>query len=130
MGDNGAPVAVVLDIKEYEELLEEREDLEAVREYHEAKAAGETAVPLDEAVARIERERKPYMIYDLRILPIAEKQLSKFNSPDYDSIKAKIYALSDDPRPPGCRKLVDTEWWHIRFGSHRIVYEIERPPRS
>jgi PHD/YefM family antitoxin component YafN of YafNO toxin-antitoxin module len=57
MGDNGVPVAVVLDIKEYEELLEELEDLDAVREYHEAKAAGETAVPFDEAVARIERDR-------------------------------------------------------------------------
>jgi hypothetical protein len=47
----------VLDIKEYEELLEELEDLQAVREYEEAKASGETPVPFDEAVARIERER-------------------------------------------------------------------------
>jgi mRNA interferase RelE/StbE len=56
--------------------------------------------------------------YDLR-------QLSKLNSPEYDSIKARIYALPDDPRPPGCRKLVDTAGWRIRSGSYRIVYEID-----
>ena len=55
--ENGVRVAVVLDIKEYEELLEELEDLQAVREYEEAKASGETPVPFDEAIARIERER-------------------------------------------------------------------------
>ena len=31
--ENGVRVAVVLDIKEYEELLEDLEDLQAVREY-------------------------------------------------------------------------------------------------
>ena len=65
------------------------------------------------------------MKYDLRILPIAEKQLSKLNSPEYDSIKARIYALPDDPQPPDCRKLVDTAGWRIRSGSYRIVYEID-----
>jgi hypothetical protein len=55
--ENGVRVAVVLDIREYEELLEELEDLQTVREYDEAKASGETPVPFDEAIARIERER-------------------------------------------------------------------------
>jgi hypothetical protein len=55
--ENGVRVAVMLDIKEYEELLEELEDLQAAREYEEAKALGETPVPFDEAIARIERER-------------------------------------------------------------------------
>ena len=55
--ENGVRVAVVLDIREYEGLLEELEDLQAIREYEEAKALGETPVPFDEAIARIERER-------------------------------------------------------------------------
>jgi PHD/YefM family antitoxin component YafN of YafNO toxin-antitoxin module len=55
---NGVRVAVVLDIEEYEKLLEELEDREAIREYEVAKAAGETPIPLDEAIARIERARQ------------------------------------------------------------------------
>ena len=38
-------------------MLEELEDAEALREYHEAKSSGEVGVPFDEAVERIERER-------------------------------------------------------------------------
>ena len=41
--ENGVRVAVVLDIKEYEELLDDLEDLQAVREYEEAKASGEVS---------------------------------------------------------------------------------------
>jgi PHD/YefM family antitoxin component YafN of YafNO toxin-antitoxin module len=55
--EKGEKVAVVISIEEYEKLLEELEDLQAAREYDEAKASGETPVPFDEAVARIERER-------------------------------------------------------------------------
>jgi hypothetical protein len=56
--ENGVRVAVVLDIKEYEELLEELEDLQAVREYDQAKASGETPVPLEQALDEIRRNRK------------------------------------------------------------------------
>ena len=55
--EKGEKIAVVISIKEYEELLEELEDAEAIREYQEAKASGEVGVPWDEALARIERER-------------------------------------------------------------------------
>ena len=58
VNDRGEKVAVVISIEEYEMILEELEDLEAIREYEEAKASGETPVPFDEAVARIERNRK------------------------------------------------------------------------
>ena len=54
----GEKVAVVISIEEYEEILEQLEDLDAIREYEEAKASGETSVPFDEAIARIERNRK------------------------------------------------------------------------
>ena len=55
--EKGEKIAVVISIQEYEELLEELEDAEAIREYQEAKASGEVGVPWDEALARIERER-------------------------------------------------------------------------
>jgi len=58
VNERGEKVAVVIGIEEYEKILEELEDLEAIREYDEAKASGETPIPLDEAIARIERNRK------------------------------------------------------------------------
>ena len=51
-------VAVLIGIEEYEKLLEELEDLEDIRAYDEAMASGETPVPFEEAIERIERERK------------------------------------------------------------------------
>jgi hypothetical protein len=56
--ENGVRVAVVLDIKEYEELLDDLEDLQSVREYEEAKASGETPIPLQQALDEIRRNRK------------------------------------------------------------------------
>jgi hypothetical protein len=56
--ENGVRVAVVLDIKEYEELLEDLQDLQAVREYDEARASGETPIPLEKALDEIRRKRK------------------------------------------------------------------------
>lgn len=56
--EKGQRVAVVISIEDYEKILEELEDLDDIRAYEEAKAAGDTAVPFDEAVARIERHRK------------------------------------------------------------------------
>jgi PHD/YefM family antitoxin component YafN of YafNO toxin-antitoxin module len=47
--EKGEKIAVVISIQEYEELLEELEDTEAIREYQEAKASGEVGVPFDEA---------------------------------------------------------------------------------
>ncbi len=55
--EKGEKIAVVISIKEYEEMLEELEDAEALHEYQEAKNSGEVGVPFDESIARIERER-------------------------------------------------------------------------
>ena len=65
------------------------------------------------------------MSYALRILPRAEKQLTSLDSKSYESLKTRIYALAEDPRPPGCRKLKDYLGWRVRAGDYRIVYEID-----
>jgi PHD/YefM family antitoxin component YafN of YafNO toxin-antitoxin module len=57
VNDQGEKIAVVISVAEYEKILEDLEDAEALREYHEAKASGEVGVPFDEAIERIERER-------------------------------------------------------------------------
>ena len=70
------------------------------------------------------------MSYTLRILPRAEKDLAALDSKSYDSIKKRIYALAEEPRPPGCRKLKDYPGWRVRAGDYRIVYEIDDTTRT
>jgi len=36
----------------------------------------------------------------------------------------RIKRLSEEPRPPGCVKLTESEHYRIRVGSFRIVYQI------
>jgi hypothetical protein len=49
---------VLIGVEDYEEILERIEDLADIRAYDEAKASGEIAVPLEEALERIKRERR------------------------------------------------------------------------
>jgi hypothetical protein len=54
--ENGQRVGVLLDIKDYRQLLEDVEELEAIRAYDAAKASGDEAVPLEQALAEIEND--------------------------------------------------------------------------
>ena len=47
--ENGQRVGVLLDIEAYRRLLEDVEELEAIRAYDAAKASGDEAVPLEQA---------------------------------------------------------------------------------
>jgi mRNA interferase RelE/StbE len=38
----------------------------------------------------------------------------------YESIRD----LSNQPRPPGCKKLSGRDAWRIRVGDYRVIYEI------
>lgn len=55
--ERGQRIGVILDITEFERLLEALEELESIRAYDAAKASDEEAIPLDQAVAELERER-------------------------------------------------------------------------
>ena len=56
--DRGEKTAVILDMAEYKKLLEEAEEMEAIRAYDAAKASGDEAIPFEQAVTEIERGRK------------------------------------------------------------------------
>jgi len=51
----GKRVGVILDIKEYEKLLADLEELQDIRAYDEAMASGEEAIPLEQALEEIKR---------------------------------------------------------------------------
>lgn len=56
--EQGNRVGVLLDMADYQKLLEELEELESLRAYDRAKASGDQAIPLDQAIAEIEARRE------------------------------------------------------------------------
>jgi PHD/YefM family antitoxin component YafN of YafNO toxin-antitoxin module len=55
--EKGKKVAVVLEIAEYERLIDRLEELSETVAYLDAKLEGGEAIPLDQAMEEIERER-------------------------------------------------------------------------
>ena len=56
--ENGKRIGVLLDIEDYHRLLEELEELEAIRAYDAAKASDDEVLPLEQALAEIEKDRQ------------------------------------------------------------------------
>jgi hypothetical protein len=54
---NGDRVAVVLEIEDFQKLLEELEELDAIRAYDAAKASKDHSLPFEQAIAEIEKSR-------------------------------------------------------------------------
>lgn len=55
--DQGKRVAVVLEIDEYNKLLEELEELEDIRAFDAAQSSGEKPISIERAISEIERKR-------------------------------------------------------------------------
>jgi len=64
-------------------------------------------------------------VYDLLLLPAAQKDLDNLEAPVFARILKKIRVLSKDARPPGCLKLIDEDGYRIRTGDYRILYRID-----
>lgn len=65
------------------------------------------------------------MVYKIIIKPAARKELEKIDKPIRIRIIETISALSGNPRPPGCKKLVNFDnYYRVRVGDYRIIYEI------
>ena len=65
------------------------------------------------------------MKYRIKVIPKAEKDLDAVSGHDFDAIKKKILALSENPRPFGCKKLTADEGYRLRSGDFRIIYRID-----
>jgi mRNA interferase RelE/StbE len=63
--------------------------------------------------------------YELRIKPSVAKDLRGVPKADVRRVLARIEALADDPRCPGCEKLAGPDdLYRVRQGVYRIVYTI------
>ena len=56
--EKGQRVAVLIGMEDYQNLLAELEELESIRAYDAAKVSGSDAIPFDEAVREIEKDRR------------------------------------------------------------------------
>jgi mRNA interferase RelE/StbE len=64
--------------------------------------------------------------YRIEVKPAASKELTKLPKQVAQRIADAIDELADNPRPPGCKKLVGTEnTYRIRVGDYRVIYDIE-----
>lgn len=65
-------------------------------------------------------------LYRIDYAPKAKKQLRAIRDARISTpIRRAIEKLSDNPRPPGCLKLVgEVDQWRVRVGDWRIVYAI------
>jgi mRNA interferase RelE/StbE len=63
--------------------------------------------------------------YEVRLAPVAVRQLRKLDPPGRRRVQAAIDLLAEDPRPPGARQLVGGAGeWRVRTGDFRIIYDI------
>ncbi len=62
----------------------------------------------------------------MKIIPAAYRQLAALPKAILKRVDSKIIALSDNPRPPGVKKLHAEEGlYRIRIGDYRVVYTID-----
>jgi mRNA interferase RelE/StbE len=70
-------------------------------------------------------------MYRVLIERSAERDLGRLSSEVHDRIIRAIQGLANNPRLPGCRKLVGGKNdWRIRVGDYRVVYEIADSARE
>ncbi len=54
----------------------------------------------------------------------AHRQVLRLPAETRERINRAISRLTQDPRPPGCKKLTAREGYRIRAGDYRILYTI------
>jgi mRNA interferase RelE/StbE len=65
------------------------------------------------------------MSYRVEFTKSAERTFCKLEKAVQIQLQAEINLLSNQPRPPGCKKLKGSSGlWRIRSGNYRIIYEI------
>lgn len=66
-------------------------------------------------------------MYQITISQSAFKELNRLSKGNIKKIEKAIDSLSDNPRPPGVKKLkgISEDLYRIRSGDYRVVYAID-----
>ena len=70
------------------------------------------------------------MSYQIYIKPSAKKELINLPDSVLKRIDETILNLSGDPRPNGSAKLKGFDYYRVRIGSYRLIYEIDNGKKS
>ena len=63
--------------------------------------------------------------YNIEWRPSTKKDLKRISKAEVHRIIQSVESLSDQPRPPGSRKLSGSDsTYRIRIGNYRVIYEI------
>ncbi len=66
------------------------------------------------------------MTWRVEVTGRAAKDLASLPQPVLRRVDPGIQGLSNDPRPPGCRKLRGSnDAWRLRVGDYRILYVVD-----
>ena len=66
------------------------------------------------------------MTYRIEVTPRARRDLAKLPKDVLRRVDAHILALTENPHPPGARKLEGGEAvFRIRVGDYRVIYRVE-----
>lgn len=66
------------------------------------------------------------MSYRIDIAAPAQRQLRKLDPRARRRVQAAIELLSEEPRPPAAKMLVNSDGaWRVRVGDYRVIYDIE-----
>lgn len=70
-------------------------------------------------------------MYEVYLERAAERDLKRLPAEAFHRIISSIRTLSENPRPPGCRKVTGSENdWRIRIGDYRVIYEIDEGEKA
>lgn len=62
--------------------------------------------------------------------PSAQKELGTLPRDDLRRVLEKISNLAKNPRPRGCEKMTGEEFYRLRQGDWRVIYEIDEAARA
>lgn len=68
-------------------------------------------------------------MYELFVLPQAQKDLDGLEAPVFERILKRLRVLSKEARPPGCLKLTGDDGYRIRVGDYRVLYRVDDSAR-
>lgn len=69
--------------------------------------------------------------YEVTFARSARRELEALPAPIVARVVARVEALSQDPRPRGCRKLRGAnDLWRLRVGDYRVIYAVSDKDRA
>ncbi|MDQ1524719.1 MAG: mRNA interferase RelE/StbE [Pyrinomonadaceae bacterium] len=69
--------------------------------------------------------------YTVTVSNSAQKEIKALDHRVRVRVIRSLRSLADEPRPPGCRKLVGSQnRWRIRVGDYRVIYTVDDAGRA